>query len=124
MGKRAAIALALAMVLAQAEAGAQQPPPADAPPASPPPPADLPPASPPPPVDRPGRGGRQEPPPTQAAVAAGAPGYCQYVEGVAGAESAVLMAPNLFGSLGAINVGEAEGGQSGVAFGKPRPRVM
>lgn len=97
MGTRAAIALALATVLARSSAEAQEPTP--------------------PPADRPQAGGAPE----AGAVASGVPGYCQYVESVADAEAALLQAPDIFGSVGAINAGEGEGG---TAFGKPRPRVM
>ncbi|WP_373047759.1 hypothetical protein [Vulgatibacter sp.] len=103
MGKRAAFAVALAAALAPGLAGAQQPPPADAPPASPPRPAD-----------------RQQQRGPEAAVAAGASGYCEYVEAVADAETALLAAPDLFGSIGVVNVGEAEGG---VTLGEPRGRL-
>jgi len=118
MGKRAAFALAVATVLAQTSAAAQ-PPPADAPPEGPPPPADRPRTGPPPPADRLEQPGDGAPP--SMAVPAGVPGYCQYVQGVASSEGALLQAPSLFGSVGAINAGE---GEDVVAFGKPRPRVM
>ena len=49
------------------------------------------------------------------------PGYCQYVEGVAGAESALLVAPDLFTSIGVINVGQGEGD---VPLGEPKGRFM
>jgi hypothetical protein len=121
MAMRAAIALGLATVLTQATAHAQQqPPPADAPPGTPPP-ADAPPASPPPPAQPPAQ--RQQLQAPAGAVAAGVPGYCQYIEGVADAEGALLIAPEIFGAAGMINVGQAEGGD-GVALGAPRGRLM
>jgi hypothetical protein len=49
------------------------------------------------------------------------PGYCQYVRGVADAESAVLLAPELFASTGLVNAGEAGG--TGTPLGPPRLRV-
>lgn len=47
-------------------------------------------------------------------------GYCEYVRGVAGAESAVLVAPDAFASAGLVNAGEATGGS---ALGTPQPRL-
>lgn len=47
-------------------------------------------------------------------------GYCKFVRGVAAADSALLYAPELFTSFGAINVGEAE---DGTAFGTPKLRL-
>lgn len=49
------------------------------------------------------------------------PGYCQYVRGVADAESAVLLAPELFATTGAVNAGEATGGSA--PLGAPKLRL-
>ncbi|MGZ3458278.1 MAG: hypothetical protein ACXU86_07175 [Archangium sp.] len=51
-----------------------------------------------------------------------APGYCAFVRGVGDAESAVLLAPDVFASVGVVNAGEA-GGSDGVPLGKPTPRL-
>jgi hypothetical protein len=50
------------------------------------------------------------------------PGYCAFVRGVGDAESAVLLAPDVFASMGVVNAGEAGGG-GGVALGGPTPRL-
>jgi hypothetical protein len=100
---KTAIVAALAAALVPAGALAQQPPP----------PIDLPPSrAQPPPFER------QPAPPT--AQATKDPGYCQYVNGVADANTALLVAPELFISLGVINAGEAEGG---TPLGSPKGRL-
>ncbi|WP_257458987.1 coiled-coil domain-containing protein [Archangium lipolyticum] len=50
------------------------------------------------------------------------PGYCAFVRGVGDAESAVLLAPDVFANVGVVNAGEAGGG-GGVPLGGPTPRV-
>ena len=50
------------------------------------------------------------------------PGYCAFVRGVGEAESAVLLAPDVFASVGVVNAGEA-GGSGGVSLGSPTPRL-
>ncbi|MCP3060205.1 hypothetical protein LXT21_15585 [Myxococcus sp. K38C18041901] len=47
-------------------------------------------------------------------------GYCDWVQGMGEAEAALELAPEVFGSFGAVNTGEAEGG---TALGKPKLRV-
>lgn len=69
--------------------------------------------------DLPPEGGDGEPPSVRRS--AGDAGYCKWVKGVAGAESALLLAPEIFGSAGMVNVGEAEGD---VPLGEPRGRLM
>ncbi|MCE9671377.1 hypothetical protein LY474_26585 [Myxococcus stipitatus] len=49
-----------------------------------------------------------------------AAGYCDMVRGVGDAEAALELAPEVFGSFGAVNTGEAEGG---TALGKPKLRI-
>jgi hypothetical protein len=49
------------------------------------------------------------------------PGYCAFVRGVGDAESAVLLAPDVFANVGVVNAGEASGG--GVPLGGPTPRL-
>ena len=56
-----------------------------------------------------------------AAAARADPGFCRYVRGVAGAQSALLLAPEIFGTVGVVNVGEAEGT---TPLGRPKGRVM
>ncbi|HYO55367.1 hypothetical protein [Archangium sp.] len=50
------------------------------------------------------------------------PGYCAFVRGVGDAESAVLLAPDVFASVGVVNAGETGGG-GGVPLGGPTPRL-
>jgi len=50
------------------------------------------------------------------------PGFCAFVRGVGDAEAAVLVAPDLFASVGLVNAGEA-GGAAGVPLGGPTPRI-
>jgi hypothetical protein len=50
------------------------------------------------------------------------PGYCAFVRGVGDAESAVLLAPDVFASVGVVNAGEAGDG-GGVPLGGPTPRI-
>ncbi len=53
---------------------------------------------------------------------AGAAGYCDFVEGTAAAESALLVSPQLFANFGLTNAGEATG--AGVApIGSPAARL-
>ncbi|WP_342374129.1 hypothetical protein NVS55_22300 [Myxococcus stipitatus] len=49
-----------------------------------------------------------------------AEGYCEWVKGVGDAEAALELAPEVFGSFGVVNTGQAEGGTD---LGKPKPRV-
>ncbi|MFY2564475.1 hypothetical protein ACN469_43200 [Corallococcus terminator] len=49
-----------------------------------------------------------------------AAGYCDWVGGLGDAEAALELAPEVFGSFGAVNTGEAEGG---LPLGKPKLRV-
>ncbi|MCP3101718.1 hypothetical protein LZ198_22835 [Myxococcus sp. K15C18031901] len=49
-----------------------------------------------------------------------AAGYCELVRGIGDAEAALELAPEVFGSFGAVNTGEAEGG---TALGKPKLRA-
>lgn len=53
----------------------------------------------------------------------GEPGYCAFVRGVGDAESAVLLAPDVFASVGMVNAGEAGGDSTGVPLGSPTPRI-
>lgn len=48
------------------------------------------------------------------------PGYCQYARNAAASEAAVLYAPELFGTVGAFQIGDGDGG---TAFGEPRVRI-
>ncbi|XXF81081.1 hypothetical protein P2318_15355 [Myxococcaceae bacterium GXIMD 01537] len=48
------------------------------------------------------------------------PGYCEYVRGVADANSALLFAPDVFVSGGVVNAGDATGGSP---LGTPKPRL-
>ncbi|MCY1078728.1 hypothetical protein [Archangium lansingense] len=50
------------------------------------------------------------------------PGYCAFVRGVGEAESTMLLAPDVFASVGLVNAGEA-GGVGGVPLGSPTPRI-
>jgi hypothetical protein len=50
------------------------------------------------------------------------PGYCAFVRGVGDAESAVLLAPDVFASVGVVNAGEAGRDRWGVPIGGPTPR--
>ncbi|MBZ4421235.1 hypothetical protein K8638_32800 [Myxococcus sp. RHST-1-4] len=50
-------------------------------------------------------------------------GYCDFVRGVADAEAALELAPELFGSFGVVNTGEAEGGAGAVPLGEPKLRL-
>ncbi|MFP2905259.1 hypothetical protein ACLESD_09415, partial [Pyxidicoccus sp. 3LFB2] len=66
------------------------------------------------------------PPPGAAApvqVEDRAGGYCDFVRGVADAEAALELAPELFAGIGVVNVGEAEGGINATPLGGPKPRV-
>src|SRR5688572_1030969 len=54
---------------------------------------------------------------------AGEPGYCAFVRGVGEAESALLLAPDVFASVGVVNAGEAGGGTTDVPLGNPTPRL-
>ncbi|PTL76927.1 hypothetical protein [Vitiosangium sp. GDMCC 1.1324] len=65
-----------------------------------------------------GAAGAQEP-----AGEARDPGYCAFVRGVGDAESAVLLAPDVFASVGVVNAGEAGGNGEGVPLGSPTPRI-
>ncbi|HSP77814.1 MAG TPA: hypothetical protein VLQ93_04760 [Myxococcaceae bacterium] len=49
------------------------------------------------------------------------PGYCAFVRGVADSESALLLAPEVFASVGAVNAGTASGVE--VPLGRPTPRL-
>ncbi|WP_241759377.1 hypothetical protein [Pyxidicoccus parkwayensis] len=66
----------------------------------------------------------QSAPPSQAQAAPKledrASGYCDFVRGVADAESALELAPELYASFGVVNAGESSGGG---ALGKPKPRL-
>jgi hypothetical protein len=50
------------------------------------------------------------------------PGHCAFVRGVGDAEAAVLLAPDVFASVGVVNAGEA-GESGGVPLGGPTPRL-
>ena len=50
------------------------------------------------------------------------PGHCAFVRGVSDAEAAVLLAPDVFASVGVVNAGEADG-SGGVPLGGPTPRL-
>lgn len=112
MTSRAARAVALAAALAPGIASGQAPPPVGGGEERPPPPVERP--GPPPPVER-----RTEPEVRTSADAT--PGYCDYVHGVADAETALYVAPEIFGTAGAINVGE---GTDGTPLGSPRGRLI
>lgn len=58
--------------------------------------------------------------PPDARIEERAAGYCDWVKGLGDAEAALELAPEVFGSFGAVNTGEAEGG---TALGKPKLRV-
>jgi len=49
------------------------------------------------------------------------PGFCQFVDGVADAETALLVAPDLFTAIGVINAGEADGD---TPLGAPKGRFQ
>ncbi|OJT17594.1 hypothetical protein BO221_44305 [Archangium sp. Cb G35] len=51
------------------------------------------------------------------------PGYCAFVRGVGDAESAVLLAPNVFVGAGVVNAGDA-GWSEGGPLGSPTPRFI
>ncbi|WP_375773398.1 hypothetical protein NR798_21785 [Archangium gephyra] len=53
----------------------------------------------------------------------GEPGYCAFVRGVGDAESAVLLAPEVFASVGVVNSGDA-GWSEGGPLGGPTPRII
>lgn len=61
-----------------------------------------------------------EPATPDASVEQRAAGYCDWVQGLGDAEAALELAPEVFGSFGVVNTGEAEGG---VPLGKPKLRV-
>ncbi|MCY1023826.1 hypothetical protein [Pyxidicoccus sp. MSG2] len=67
----------------------------------------------------------QSAPPAEAAprLEDRAGGYCDFVRGVADAEAALELAPDVYASIGVVNAGEASGGTSDSALGKPKPRV-
>ncbi|WP_434390507.1 hypothetical protein [Melittangium boletus] len=50
------------------------------------------------------------------------PGHCAFVRGVARAESALLMAPQVFASAGVVNAGDLSGTAS-LPLGRPAPRL-
>jgi hypothetical protein len=52
-----------------------------------------------------------------------AAGYCDFVRGVADAQAALELAPDLFAGLGAVNAGEAAGGAGTNPLGSPKLRV-
>jgi hypothetical protein len=51
------------------------------------------------------------------------PAWCEFIRGVTDAESAVLLAPELFASAGVVNAGEAEGGTGSAPLGSPTLRL-
>ncbi|MFP2926154.1 hypothetical protein ACLESO_13220 [Pyxidicoccus sp. 3LG] len=50
-------------------------------------------------------------------------GYCDFVRGVGDAEAALELAPEVFGSFGVVNTGEATGGAGSVPLGEPKLRL-
>lgn len=72
-------------------------------------------------------GGVQAQPASAPSMGTGSPpedvdvGYCRFVRGVADAEAAVLMAPDVFLMAGAVNAGEASG--SSAPLGSPKLRL-
>jgi hypothetical protein len=58
-----------------------------------------------------------------AAAAPPEPASCEFVRSVTEAESAVLLAPELFVSTGVVNAGQATGSPSDVPLGTPRLRI-
>ncbi|ATB33254.1 hypothetical protein [Melittangium boletus] len=61
-------------------------------------------------AQEPGKEGEQE------------PGQCAFVRGVAQSEAALLMAPQVFASVGVVNAGDA-GGSAALPLGRPTPRL-
>jgi hypothetical protein len=52
-----------------------------------------------------------------------ADGYCEFVRGVADADAALELAPEVYASIGVVNAGEASGGVGTTGLGEPKPRV-
>ncbi|RKH43693.1 hypothetical protein D7X55_25775 [Corallococcus sp. AB049A] len=52
-----------------------------------------------------------------------AKGYCERVRGTASAQAALEWAPEVFGSVGAVNAGDAAGGADDSPLGSPKLRV-
>jgi hypothetical protein len=63
------------------------------------------------------------PAPDQVSHASPEPASCEFVRSVTEAETAVMLAPELFASTGVVNAGEASGGSGGVPLGSPRFRI-
>jgi len=51
------------------------------------------------------------------------PAWCEFIRGMTDAETAVLLAPEVFASTGVVNAGEAASGAGGAPLGEPKLRI-